>query len=147
MRTRSTILGVLVSGIVLSSSGAALGISALAAGDSASQAQYPGATVPTETTSVVPTQSTTPTPPAGGNGPDKAVERPSVHGATETNDSAPGTATAETAPVAQPTEQVALDNKGELPFTGYAAIPVLLLGLALLGAGLVMRRRSNADLG
>jgi hypothetical protein len=102
MRTRSTILGVLVSGIVLSSSGAALGISALASGDSASQAQYPNTTVPTtptQTTEVVPTKTTevvpptSTTPPTGGNGPDQATEKPSVLGATETNDSSPGTAT------------------------------------------------------
>jgi hypothetical protein len=34
-------------------------------------------------------------------------------------------------------------GSGNLPFTGYAAIPVLLGGVALLSAGLVMRRRSH----
>lgn len=44
---------------------------------------------------------------------------------------------------AQETRQLQADDGGELPFTGYAAIPVLLAGLALLGAGLVMRRRTR----
>jgi hypothetical protein len=30
-----------------------------------------------------------------------------------------------------------------LPFTGFAAIPILLIGVAMLGAGLVVRRRSH----
>jgi ABC-type branched-subunit amino acid transport system permease subunit len=35
-------------------------------------------------------------------------------------------------------------SSGELPLTGYLAIPVLLLGLASLTAGIVLRRRSRA---
>jgi hypothetical protein len=35
-------------------------------------------------------------------------------------------------------------SKGaSLPFTGFLAIPVLLLGVALLGSGVVLRRRSS----
>ena len=34
---------------------------------------------------------------------------------------------------------------GSLPFTGFAAIPVLLLGLALLTGGMVLRRSSRSD--
>jgi uncharacterized iron-regulated membrane protein len=34
---------------------------------------------------------------------------------------------------------------GELAFTGFAAIPVLIGGIALLGSGLVLRRRSERD--
>jgi hypothetical protein len=36
------------------------------------------------------------------------------------------------------------DNDDSLPFTGYAAIPVLLLGIGLLGTGFVLRRRVGA---
>jgi len=32
-----------------------------------------------------------------------------------------------------------------LPFTGFAAIPVLLVGIALVGAGMVLRRRTPQD--
>jgi hypothetical protein len=43
---------------------------------------------------------------------------------------------------AQPTQQVESGAGGELPFTGFLAIPVLLGGVALLGTGLVMRKRA-----
>lgn len=37
-------------------------------------------------------------------------------------------------------------SSSSLPFTGYAAIPVLLGGVALLGVGLVVRRRTGGGL-
>ena len=37
------------------------------------------------------------------------------------------------------------DDSGDLPFTGYSALPVLLGGLGVLGAGLVLRRRSQPN--
>jgi hypothetical protein len=45
----------------------------------------------------------------------------------------------------QATRQVESTGGGELPFTGFLAIPVLLGGVALLSAGVVMRRRSGED--
>jgi hypothetical protein len=56
---------------------------------------------------------------------------------TEAN--TPNGTTAENSP-AQATRQVE-SNQSSLPFTGYAAIPVLLAGVGLLAAGVVMRRR------
>jgi hypothetical protein len=46
---------------------------------------------------------------------------------------------------AQETRQLATDNSNQIPFTGYAAIPVLLIGIALLSLGVVMRRRAGSD--
>lgn len=43
----------------------------------------------------------------------------------------------------QAVQQEASGSNGGLPFTGYLAIPVLLCGVALLGAGLVLRRRAR----
>jgi hypothetical protein len=60
---------------------------------------------------------------------------------TETNTP---TSTSETTPV-QTTRQVSSNDSSQLPFTGYAAIPVLLAGIGLLGMGLVMRRRISSD--
>lgn len=46
---------------------------------------------------------------------------------------------------AQETRQVSSNDGNQLPFTGYAAIPVLLAGLALLSIGVVMRRRTRSQ--
>ena len=43
----------------------------------------------------------------------------------------------------QPERQVENGSNSQLPFTGFAAIPVLLGGIALLSGGLVLRRRSS----
>jgi hypothetical protein len=46
----------------------------------------------------------------------------------------------------QPTRQeAAAAQTSQLPFTGFAAIPVLLGGLALLTGGLVLRRRTRSE--
>ena len=45
----------------------------------------------------------------------------------------------------QPARQVeaGADTNSSLPFTGFAAVPILLGGIALLSAGLVLRRRTG----
>lgn len=48
---------------------------------------------------------------------------------------------AQTGNGAQTTRQLQANGPRGLAFTGYAAIPVLLAGLALLGMGITMRRR------
>lgn len=52
-----------------------------------------------------------------------------------------GDSAADSNPV-QATRQVGAISGDTLPFTGYASIPVLLIGLSLFAAGLVMRRKS-----
>ena len=39
-----------------------------------------------------------------------------------------------------------VEGSGSLPFTGFAAVPVMLAGLALLMAGLMLRRRRAEEL-
>ena len=114
MKSRLAILTMLVLGMLLSTAGAGLAVSGLS-GDNASIAQY-----------------STPTPtPTGGGG---------VLGDQDTgNGNAPRRTTAAATPAAaadvQPARQVeAGANNSKLPFTGFAAIPVLLGGLALLSA-------------
>jgi hypothetical protein len=58
---------------------------------------------------------------------------------TESN--RPNTAEETTQPE-QAARQLESDDSEELPFTGYAAIPVLLAGIGLLTVGVIMRRRS-----
>jgi hypothetical protein len=45
----------------------------------------------------------------------------------------------------QPERQEENGSSGQLPFTGFAAIPVLLGGIALLSGGLMLRRRSRQE--
>jgi hypothetical protein len=45
----------------------------------------------------------------------------------------------------QAPRQVENGSDSELPFTGFLALPVLLGGVALLGGGLVLRRRTHSD--
>ena len=45
----------------------------------------------------------------------------------------------------QPARQVEVSASDELPFTGFAALPILVGGVALLSAGLVMRRRTGSQ--
>ena len=65
-------------------------------------------------------------------------ERPDVLGVQEggggdTNDNGPG--------AVQATRQVSVQEEGSLPFTGLAAIPLILMGVGLLASGMVLRRR------
>ena len=122
MRSRLAILSTLVLGMVLSTGGAGLAVSGFTSGNkSASAAQYGQVT------------------PQGG---DVLGEEESGGPGTTENNGGGGGGT-------QPTRQVesgAQGNGGEqLPFTGFAAIPILLGGVALLGTGMVLRRRTADD--
>jgi hypothetical protein len=119
MKSRLAILLMLVFGVTLSTAGAGMAISNVGGGNDASVAQYGT--------------------PTGGGG--------SVLGEEESGngDEQSGAAGEEDSGV-QPSRQVeAGASGGELPFTGFLAIPVLLGGIALLTAGLVLRRRSAPD--
>ena len=119
MKSRLVILTMLVLGMLLSTTGAGLAVSGLS-GKNASIAQY---SVPTGGGGVLGEQDT-------GSG-----TKPENNG----GGSAPATNT-------QPARQVeAGANNSSLPFTGFAAIPVLLGGIALLSAGLVLRRRTGDE--
>jgi cytoskeletal protein RodZ len=146
MKSRLAILGTLVVGMVFSTAGAGLAVSGFT--HNASVAQYstppptsvpptsvPPTNVPPE--SVPPTSGPQTPPPAGAVLPSHAES--------------PGSKTSPRAG-AQPAEQVqparqveAATSAGSLPFTGYAAIPVLIGGLALLTGGLILRRRTRSE--
>jgi hypothetical protein len=127
MKSRLVILTTLVLGTLLSTTGAGLAITNLNGSNDASVSQYGP-----------PRQDH----PSGGGG--------GVLGA-EDEGGGSGVAPAEEEGGAgegsgvQPTRQAeaGADAGGELPFTGFAAIPILLGGIALLSAGLVLRRRSG----
>ena len=123
MKSRIVILTMLVFGMVLSTAGAGLAVSGLSGERNASVAQY-GAptTTPTGGGNVLGDEdagsNVAPEQNSGGGSPDNAV---------------------------QPARQVeaGATTNSKLPFTGFAAIPVLLGGIALLSVGLVLRRRTG----
>jgi hypothetical protein len=117
MRSRLAITSILVVGVLMSGAGAGLAVSGMSGAGSSGVAQYPTTTTTAPTTDV---QTVLPT--------------------TESNPPSGTTTTGATNP-AQETRQVSSNDSGSLPFTGYAAIPVLLIGLSLLSIGIVMRRR------
>jgi hypothetical protein len=131
-------------GIVLSSAGTGMAISGLSSGaETAVEAQYPkdptvaaqgaAATTPAAApaeASAAPTLAPTDTDLAP-----QAIEQ-----ASSSTSSAGGDA-------AQATQQLAAaEGNATLPFTGFAAIPVVGLGILLLAGGLVLRRRQGAEL-
>jgi hypothetical protein len=121
MKSRLVILTMLVLGMLLSTTGAGLAVSGLS-GKNASIAEYG-----TPTSGVLGDQDT-----GSGTSP-------------EENNGGGGTAPNESSNT-QPARQVAAGaNTSKLPFTGFAAIPVLLGGIALLSAGLVLRRRTGDE--
>jgi hypothetical protein len=120
MKSRLVILTMLVLGMLLSTTGAGLAVSGLS-GDNASTAQY--------------------SKPAGGGG---VLGDQDTGSGTAPEQNGGGTAPSEAS--TQPARQVeAGANNSQLPFTGFAAIPVLLGGIALLSAGLVLRRRTGDE--
>jgi hypothetical protein len=142
-------------GAILSSGGAGLAVSGLSATDqTAVQAQYPttptngyttttptnGYTVTTvetvQTIGTVPTETTEVAGQSDDSG-SGSGSGPSVAGETASGGTSPTQAAAQTG---------ATQGSGSLPFTGFAAVPVMLAGLALLMAGLTLRRRRATDL-
>jgi hypothetical protein len=167
MKSRIAILGLLVSGMLFSTAGAGLAIQgggSAQSGTNAAVAQYETPTptpTPTATPTATPVCTATPTPTDNKNGsvspsdicgeggvlPAEANNAPTTATKPATN-SGSGVLPAEetTTPETQPTRQAAAAAQtSQLPFTGFAAIPVLLGGLALLSGGLVLRRRTRSE--
>ena len=121
MRSRLAILAMLVFGMLLSTGGGALAVSGFASQqDNAAQGQY-GAGEEDEGTQ-------------GVLGEDEDSGGPTA-----------GQEDSGTQPARQVEAGVQSSGEEQLPFTGFAAIPILLGGVALLTSGLVLRRRSAED--
>ncbi|HET8952954.1 MAG TPA: hypothetical protein VFN44_20695 [Solirubrobacteraceae bacterium] len=127
MKSRIAILATLVVGMLFSTAGASLAISGFASSnDKASVAQYG----PEDT---------------GGGG---VLGEDEGGGPTTQENNPGGTGEENNGGGVQPARQVEAGSQGseeQLPFTGFAAIPILLGGVALLTTGLVLRRRSRDD--
>jgi hypothetical protein len=137
MKSRLVILTMLVLGMLLSTAGAGLALSGLSGHSNASIAVY-GAETPTPP----PTGATSP-----GGGGNVLGDQDSGTNVLPEDQTGGGTSPATKKAATQPARQVeAGANTGaQLPFTGFAAIPVLLGGIVLLSAGLVLRRRTGDD--
>jgi hypothetical protein len=119
MKSRIAILVMLVAGMLFSTAGAGLAVTGLAANDQASVAQYgeddEGADVRGEADE--------------GGGDVVAGEEDAVAGAGDVQ--------------AARQAELGQGQGGQLPFTGLAAIPLMLFGIALLGGGVLLRRRAS----
>ena len=139
MKSRIAILAMLVTGMVFSTAGAGLALSG-GSHHNASIAQYGQTPTPTPTATPTPGGGVLPAESGGGG------SHPSGGGTAPATGNAPagGTAPAEAANT-QPVRQEAAATSSQLPFTGFAAIPVILGGLALLAGGLILRRRTRLE--
>ncbi len=157
MKSRLAILGMLVAGLVFSTAGAGLAIQGQN-GSNAAISQYgtptPTATpvcTPTPTDTVTPTTgdgTVTPSDICGEGGVLPAEEENAPAGGGGNGGEAPTTGGGGTLPAEETQaerQQAAAAQTSELPFTGFAAIPVLLGGLALLAGGLVLRSRTKSE--
>jgi hypothetical protein len=119
MKSRVAVTMVLALGVFMSGTGATLAVSGLAGSGSASSVQYPD----------------------NANQPQNVLAEECVGGVnTVTGESCGEQPVAET----QAVRQVASSGGGSLPFTGFVAIPVLIVGVGLLGAGVAMRLRMRS---
>jgi LPXTG-motif cell wall-anchored protein len=123
-------MSILALGVLMSTTGGALALSNLTGSQSAGDAVYGDGGVGGETGS-------------GGGG--NTLGGGGSSGGGGSNGVAGESASGSTPNDALDTaDQRASNENGTLPFTGYAAIPLLLIGVALLGTGLVLRRRNNS---
>ena len=112
MKSRMAITSMLVLGVFAGGTGTGLAVSGISDSGSAGTAQYKK----------------------------DRPEGPIIAGKQEGGDNGPGAVQA-TPRAVQATRQVSVQEEGSLPFTGLAAIPLILLGIGLLASGLVLRRR------
>jgi len=132
LRSRIAITLMLVFGFAFSGAGVGMAVTGVASQDqSAAGAQYGQPPAP-------PTQSSNPPAPGGTLAPEPTPPN-EVIGEVDEGEEVPAPTKDE--PPVEETRQLAAEQGGEqLPFTGFAAIPVLLLGFALLTGGFALRR-------
>ncbi|MDX6718118.1 MAG: hypothetical protein QOJ63_372 [Solirubrobacteraceae bacterium] len=141
------LIALLTAGILTTSAGATMAVSGISSRQDASVAQYGGGVVPANGTVSGVSGGSGAAEAPGGSGAGEAPGGSDTVGGVTTGSGGPAPAAATladtpTSAAAPNAEQPVLDS-GSLPFTGYAGIAALLLGLGLLGAGLVLRRGSR----
>src|SRR4051812_31340273 len=141
LRTRLAITATLVAGLLMTTGGAAVGVTGLSGDGQSATAQYqkpcpPGQQKPKNGNGKGPEKKCGPRGGTlGGQQPGGGVAG-AVGGASAGGGGAQG---------AQAGGQGSVSGRNSsLPFTGLVAIPLLLGGLAMLGTGAVLRRRARA---
>ena len=168
MKSRLAMMALLAAGLLMSGTGAGLAVTGMSSSGDASVAQY-GPAVPCDFNGdgvVDATEDLNGDAPgcdradvlpggdegggcdANGDGiisPSEALEQGcgGVKGETDSGEQ-PEVTPEVREQAAQPTRQAAAGGGDELPFTGFAALPILIGGMVLLAGGLVLRRRTNA---
>ena len=121
MKSRIAVIAMLVFGMLFSTAGAGLAVGGFADEDQASVAQY------------------------GAPGGDEDQDEGGVLGERDEEGGSVQGVSDDVAAAEQTEFTASAQTGGELPFTGFAAIPVLLIGLALLAAGTMLRRSSRTN--
>lgn len=125
MKSRFAIMLMLVAGMLVGTTGAGLAVQGSSGNGNAASSQYPDDTPPG---GVLGDEDEGGDEAGGGGGAGGAGD---VAGEEDTS---------------QPDRQVAAGVQGgggELPFTGLAAIPIIVLGVAMTASGVVLRRRAS----
>ena len=160
MKSRMAITMMLVLGLLLTTAGAGLATSGV--GNDAGKVQYPtqqpGSTptlqpgpAPTAAPAPAPAPAATPAPSTPAPQPesavlDESVESPAVEYPAPADApvaDAVAPAQEQAAPAQAPRQVVAQQSADQLPFTGFAALPILLAGVALLVTGATLRFRTR----
>jgi hypothetical protein len=134
MKSRLALVSVLALGVFMSGTGATLALSGTSGSGSASSAQYPPEHEHEEHLCESGSGSG-----GGGNGGESGsgCNHESEHcGPTSSGGNGEACETQEVRQVET--------SSGSLPFTGFMAIPVLIIGLGLLGGGVAMRLRMRS---
>lgn len=153
MKSKFAMMAMLVVGLLMSGTGAGLAVSGLSSSGDASIAQYPDTpTIAVNQDDLPDAGDVLPNNEEGGNDDEGGVQGETDESNPEANpdvgalpdDEGPnGDVAGENREAgAQATRQVEANGADELPFTGFAAVPILIGGIALMGGGLVLRRRT-----